>query len=352
MREARTSRRPYGGRTRGRRSGAVLALTAIGLVALLGFMALSLDIGREIVSIQKCQNVADLSALAGGAGLPDKTTAINYIKQTVAGNNSSASSALQVTVDPSTDITIYGPGAANTGIGGIYENLGPGAYIIKVVGRMHVPFYFAKIFGVDAVDVSRPAYVYVGPVNRTQIAPIWMWDQDGSYQPGVVYNVYEGKLGQNVHSFGLAAYANGSSQTIAHFLDGVNLTSDEIEASTFGIGDTLPVTNGNHGGAWKEGFYGEPDGILYRASLPPYDTQTPENYTSDNPRIIIVPLLHGDPSGGTSTIDAFGAFWVISGNFTGNHSQFSGEFLGYVTVPSGNPNPDDTATVNTIRLIK
>jgi hypothetical protein len=352
MREARTSVTRYAVRPRGRRSGIVLALTAIGLLALLAFMALALDIGREVLSIQRCQSVADVSALAGGAGLPVSATAKAYVVQTVQGNNTSSASGLQVSVNPASDITIYGPNSTKTGIGGIYENLGPGAYVLKVTGRMYVPFYFATLFGINGADVSRPAYVYVGPVSGTLIGPIWMWYENGAYQPGVVYNVYEGQLGQAIQSFGLAAFANGSSSTIAQYLEGNNLSQDQIDSATFNLGDTLPVTNGNHGGAWKMGFYDKPDGRLYRASLPPYDTQTPDNYTSDNPRILIVPLLHGDPSSGTSTIDAFGAFWVISADFNGNHSQMSGEFLSYVTVPTGVPDPGGTGTVNTIKLIK
>jgi hypothetical protein len=43
---------------------------------------------------------------------------------------------------------------------------------------------------------------------------------------------------------------------------------------------------------------------------------------------------------------------MISGDFRGNNSQFTGQFLNYVAVPTGVPNPGGTATVNVIKLIK
>jgi hypothetical protein len=353
MRATRTAWNRFSGRNQGRRTGIVLVLTAIGLVCLLAFTALVLDLGRGVLATQRCQNVADAAAMAGASGIPYAATAISRVQEIVTANNQQMGPQMQVTVNPASDITIYPPNSTGTGLGGIYENLGPDAYVIKVTGRIWVPYYFAKALNLLGANCQRSATVYIGPLSGTQIGPIWMWFQNGIYQPGVVYNVYEGQQGANIQSFGLAAFANNSgSSSIEQYLEGNNLTSAQIQAATFNIGDTLPVVNGNHGGAWKAGFYNNPDGLLYRASRPPYDTQTPTNYTPDNPRIIIIPLLHGNPSSGSSVIDAFGAFWVISGDFAGNHSQFSGQFLFYETVPTGVPNPGGTGPVRVIKLIK
>ncbi len=353
MREARTSWERLAGRGHGRRSGVVMALTATALIALLGFTALALDIGRVVLAVQRCQAVSDMAALSGASAIPDTVAAVTRVGDIVAANNGQQGPGMQVATNPVSDITIYGPNSTHTGAGGIYENLGPNAYLVKVTGHMGVPYYFAKALGLLGVTVARTAYVYVGPLSGTEVGPIWMWFSDGIYTPGTVYNVYEGKLGKVIQSFGLAAFAdNNGNASIEQYIEGNNLSSDQIQAATFNLGDTFPVVNGNHGGAWRAGFNSSPNGILYRASRPPFDTQTPTNFTPDNPRILIVPLLHGDPSAGSSTIDAFGAFWILSADFTGNHSQFSGEFLGYVTVPTGTPDPGGTGPVNVVKLVK
>jgi hypothetical protein len=203
-----------------------------------------------------------------------------HAEDIVTSTDATAGPANQVVANSISDITISGPNSTATGAGGIYENLGPDAYVVKVTGRLWVPFYFASALGLSGVNVSRTAYVYVGPTSGTEVAPVWMWFSNGIYTPGTVYNVYEGKEGSVIQSFGLAAFANNNgSPGIAHYVQGDNLSTAEIASATFNIGDTFPVNNGNHGGAWKSGFDDSPDGRLYRASLPPYDTQTPTNYT-------------------------------------------------------------------------
>jgi hypothetical protein len=306
-----------------------------------------------------------MAALSGATGLsvyppgiPDFTVAGTRVTDIVTSNNAQMGAQMQVVVNPISDITYYGPnstftGILNTGVGKNFQTLGPRAYIIKVTSHLWVPFYFASALGLPGVTVSRTAYVYTGPVKTTTIAPIWMWYSDGIYTPGNAYNVYEGKEGSEIHSFGLAAFAGGSTPSIAHFIQGNNLSLAEQQAATYSIGDTLPVTNGNHGGAWKSGFNDSPDGRLYRATLPPYDTQTPTNYTVDNPRILIVPLLHGDPTtGGSSIIDSFGAFWITSADFAGSNTQITGQFLNYETVPSGVPDPRGVERISIIKLIQ
>src|SRR5436305_4514875 len=56
-----------------RRDGAVLPLVAICLVALLGFVALAVDVGMMAVARTQAQSAADVAALAGARTLDGKS---------------------------------------------------------------------------------------------------------------------------------------------------------------------------------------------------------------------------------------------------------------------------------------
>src|SRR5437763_4614078 len=61
------------------RRGTILPLLAISLVALLGFVALSVDLGLVAMARTQCQNAADCAALAGARTLSgDPTNNNNY----------------------------------------------------------------------------------------------------------------------------------------------------------------------------------------------------------------------------------------------------------------------------------
>lgn len=55
----------------GRQSGQVLILAALGMAAMLGFAALTIDVGLYFEDRRHLQNAADAAALAGAAELPD-----------------------------------------------------------------------------------------------------------------------------------------------------------------------------------------------------------------------------------------------------------------------------------------
>lgn len=332
------------------RAGATTVLFVLALSTLMAACAMVIDLGLGAVGAQRCQNIADFAALAGATALPDVGEARKRAMDIVDANNEYGVGP-KITVDPSEDIKIYGPNSTNTGLGGKYENFGPETTAIRVTCHRHVNFSFGRALDVPSAECVRYAVACCGPLSGTSISPIWMWFEDGVYRKGVDYNVYEGKEGQNLHSFGLAAYAGTGTAEIARYMKGVGLTPEEIRAATYQIGDILPVTNGNHGGAWQMGLYDVPDGRITRASRPPYESQTPSNFTPDNPRIIIVPLLDGYPDSGSAKIAGFGAFWIKSGRFVGNKTVFTGQFVRY-TVPDAQLDPMGTGDVLTRKLIR
>src|SRR5262249_2437905 len=62
-----------------RRRGMVLPLVALCLFALIGLLALAIDIGMSAVGRNQCQNAADATAVAGARTIPgDSTNNYNY----------------------------------------------------------------------------------------------------------------------------------------------------------------------------------------------------------------------------------------------------------------------------------
>ena len=66
-------------RTGPRRRGTIVPLMTFGIIGLMGFVALALDLGILMVARNQCQNVADSSAMAGARTLTgDVSTTNNF----------------------------------------------------------------------------------------------------------------------------------------------------------------------------------------------------------------------------------------------------------------------------------
>src|SRR5438128_2742982 len=101
-----------------RRRGMVLPLVAMCCVALLGMVALAIDIGRIAVARNQCQNAADAAAMAGARTISGDSSS-NYNISAVPGNAVSAAIAnkvfaanLQGNADPA-QMTVGGTKDAN-----------------------------------------------------------------------------------------------------------------------------------------------------------------------------------------------------------------------------------------------
>src|SRR6185436_7243180 len=64
-------------RVRAKRAGSILPMVVISLVALLGFVALAIDVGMLMVSKTECQLAADDAAMAGARTLNGDVAANN-----------------------------------------------------------------------------------------------------------------------------------------------------------------------------------------------------------------------------------------------------------------------------------
>jgi uncharacterized membrane protein len=118
-----------------KRAGVVGAWVIVAFVALAGAAAMSLDLGRLVLSAQRCQDVADSSALAAATQLPYEAPARAAALRTAQANaTDGAGWPVECT---NSDIVFVGPNGTIDG-----HTLGPWAHAVKVTvrgaGRVHL----------------------------------------------------------------------------------------------------------------------------------------------------------------------------------------------------------------------
>jgi len=117
--------------------GQVLVMTSILLVVLLGFAALTIDLGRVYITKTKLQNVADAAALAGAQDLPFSSTDTRTAKSTA--NYYAEQNGVQ-----ESETTLNAPYNGDS-------------TKIEVVCRKTVSYTFARVLGFTQTDVSASA---------------------------------------------------------------------------------------------------------------------------------------------------------------------------------------------------
>lgn len=143
-------------------NGQAAVLLALVFIVLLGFVALTMDIGRATVEKSDLQNAADASALAGAQSLPDSSAAISAATSYAQKNGVAAS---QVTVT-----TPY-EGDANE---------------IGIVCRRTVSYSFARILGYTETTVSVSAVARKSGQWAGEALPFINLDDDYTVNPEIV----------------------------------------------------------------------------------------------------------------------------------------------------------------------
>ncbi len=134
------------------RRGVVGVWMVVALLALMGMAALVFDLGRLVLVAQHVQNVADSAALAGAMQLPDYDACEARLQAMVDTSNGDMP-AWTVTVDPAQDLTYYGAGSDVPG----YGTLEDAEYAVTVTAHSTVNYTFARLFGINEVNVVRSA---------------------------------------------------------------------------------------------------------------------------------------------------------------------------------------------------
>ncbi len=160
------------------RCGAILVLTAVLMVVLLGFVAMTADVGFIELTRTQLQSAADAGALAGAmelSGTDDpavvRTNARNAILQTAALHRTGDRSS--VTIDPIADIT-FGKTVWNGNSQNYSIQWGDNATPYSIVkvramrtissgGDNRLPLFFAPAFGSRTADVGAEAVATFQP---------------------------------------------------------------------------------------------------------------------------------------------------------------------------------------------
>jgi len=137
-------------------SGNVLIFTAIAMMSMMGFAALSVDVGFFLTGRTQLQADVDAAALAGASGLLHSTAEASNRAVYFAQLNKCINEPVYIS---SADVTF------------------PSSGLIRVQASTPVPTFFARVLGKDRVDLSASATARIGKLIGTYgMAPLCIPD--------------------------------------------------------------------------------------------------------------------------------------------------------------------------------
>jgi len=289
------------------RRGISLVLTAMLLVALIGAVGLSVDMGRLYLARQFLVNSCDAAALAGGMELPEQGEATVKAEECANANGQGPNRVSEYTVSF------------------------PAADKIRCDGRMTVPLTFARILGFNQTNVSAYAVVLkTGPVGS-------IWDQVVPWGIPEV-NYVQGQSITLKLSSKSPAYDGGGNfyplaldRSLGEGGSGGDVYREDVMYGfdgTVEVGDVTDTEPGNMVGPTRQA-------VEYRFDLAAANPEWADDDCSHvdygNPRVVVVPIITPLGSGRTEvTILGFGA-WYITGVHGG---EVTGCFIDW-TIPGG-----------------
>lgn len=225
-------------------SGAAIALVGLSLVALLSAVALAVDVGMMVTARTEAQRVADSSALAGAGVLAanpaDSATAVSTAIAFAGQNEIREGPAVVLPEDVVVDldsstvaVTVHRTADRNNPLG----------------------TYFARIFGVNTVDIRAYAKAIASPVGAGSgtdcLLPIMLpdrWAESGYDTEGVQYSGIDDSFDDDpndVDDDGLDVYVPPTDE---------NQTSTGFDESV--IGEQIVIHKaGGGGGGLEQSWY-------------------------------------------------------------------------------------------------
>ncbi len=280
-----------------RRRGAVLATTAVALIALLGVSALAIDITRLHAAAQRAQAVADASAFAGGTELPDPYTSVAAAFSVAAGNV--VDHPEWSTTVGNDDVTYYPPGSTiyNPLTGEVITTLGGTTHALMAVARVDVDFSLARVVGIDAGERTRFAVVARGAATGAQVVPMWIAAGSPELAAGDYINLFQDSCAIP-GSFGFLDFSDsGVSGWFQTLLSGYDVPDELAEAAFVEMGGMETAYTGASVGQWVaylDTATGQDAGTarLERALNDPIWSTQSFPGSPDNPRRMMVPLVN------------------------------------------------------------
>ncbi len=339
--------------------GAILPLVVIMLTALLGVAALTVDIGLLAIAAQQAQDVADAAALGAVAEVPDYTSARATASSLVDANNESGAAFEATCSSANGDIAFWAPHEVIPD----YGALGSSTYGVRVTVHIPVEYVFAPVLGLTGATVTRSSTALRVRAGAAPIVPMWM-SYEPPLDPAVDYGVEREMLmasdpsAANIPgSFGWLEPLSGSSDFL-DLLCGHDLTPAEVEANQVVAGDVLTAYTGLTVGQWRAALDHANDSTarLQRATDPegPWAGDTFEDFHTDNPRLVIVPMVEyvgGTGSGAQFVIHDFAAFWFESVNSQTPPYAITGRFIKYQLPGTGEGLGPEGTRIWTAKLV-
>lgn len=376
-------------RLRRDRRGSVLMLTAISLVAILGTVALAVDVGLLYSARGEAQKAADAAALAGAGNflaVPDDGAAAGQVAETIGELNTVRERGVEI--EPPEDVVVDLAAKRVT------------VTVRRIAARGNaVPAFFARIFGLAGIDVAATATAEAVPVGSVGcVKPFAPPDAfkdvngNGRYDPGNDYydteetgygsdfrnttpanngmdpngTIYQNDFGRPVvlkegvpgevltpsqyFPITLPLPQGGFTEGAADYRDAIaNCRSAVID-----IGDAIPTEPGRMVGPTRQGML---DLIALDPNAnwnPGADGPTGSSYEPwrSSPRVIHIPLFdpRKAPGSGRKDIEVANvtAFWVerMQGN------DVVGRFLFASGAPGGSGSPGTGPGLYAVRLIR
>lgn len=274
--------------------GQVLILVALSLVGLLGFLALVVDVGFLYAERAKAMNAAEAATTAGVQSLPADPISARAAALEYAARNGISSERTTVTV--SLDNTR-----------------------LDVAVRSDAPLFFARVFGLETVEVSGKAAAVVSAVRSLRGAkPLGVEEQQFIYGATYYLKNSPGYGGSYKGNFGALALGGHGG---ANYRDNL----EHGYPGELKLGDVVESEPGNMSGPTSQGL-----GALIDAD----PTGTYDNHDPGSPRIIKVPVVRWSDGGGgrsDATVVGFAAFWLESVGGSGRENYVTGRFMQMLT---------------------
>lgn len=281
--------------------GNVTILVAVVFLALMGMMALVVDMGVVFAEKVELINAIDAALLAGAQELPSDKTKARSVMETYLVENGVALEDVQITI-------------ATDGLSA------------EIVSTVTVPHYFAKMIGIESSEVTGNGKVILGPASSAKggIRPFGVEKYNFIYGDEVALKVGGGD-GYHGNYGALALGGNGACVLLNNALYGYD--------GELNIGDTVFTEPGNMAGMVNSLSY-------YINNI----DETFDDFERDSDRVWTVPIFESMEVNGRTAVEVvgFAQFFIESAYKIQGKAEIHGRFIEYVTNGDIDPTLEST----------
>lgn len=284
--------------------GQVLVMVAVGMVAMVGATAFTVDAGYLYATRMHMQDAVDAAVLAGVQELPGQPQEALNLASTYSLANDLAQGEFTYDIENNTRLHGY--------------------------ATREVDLFFAGVMGFSSQTVKVEAMAQIAPLSEASgLVPWGVWEYD--YEFGDVTVLKQGAGDQLYPGWFGALRFEGDS--------GANDYRNNIKYGYPGvihIGDIIPYEPGNMSGPTQQA-------VQYRMDLCPHTPGcTIGHYVPGCPRIVFVPIINQVDVGRSEVrVSGFAAFMLDGFVGSGHDNEVRGAFIEYVIPGMSSPEAED-----------